>query len=283
MNDSEAAYLHRLGERLRLARTRRGMTLRALATQSGVSLRFIAQTEAGTGNLSVLRLRQLVRALDISPTDLLLDRTDAQARADALLGGLPLAQQDEAADLLIRHFSNDPLPGRPGRIALIGLRGAGKSTLGRLLAARRGIPFHELDRDIEEAAGTPLAEIFELHGQAGFRRLERQALDQLIASNTDIVIAAGGSIVATPATYDLLLRACRTVWIRASPEEHMRRVIEQGDLRPMRDNRNAMNDLRAILSSREPLYARAELQLDTTGHSAEDSARYLADLLRAAP
>ncbi len=281
MTTPEAAYLHHLGERLRLARTRRGMTLRALAAQSGVSVRFIAQTEAGTGNLSVLRLRQLANALAIPPTDLLADRPEALTRAETLLATLTPPQQDEAATLLARHFAAAPLPGRATRIALIGLRGAGKSTLGRRLATARGIPFHELDREIEQAAGIHLAEIFELHGQSGFRRLERETLDRLIATAPASVIATGGSIVATPDTYHRLLQTCRTVWVRATPEDHMRRVLEQGDLRPMRDNRNAMDDLRAILASREPLYARADLQLDTSGRTPEESLQALTELLEA--
>ena len=271
----DETYLEQLGERLRLARTRRGMTQRALAARSGVSLRFIVQTEAGTGNLSVLKLRELADALGIPPADLLADRIGG--RAAALLADLPPTRYEEAATLLARHFF--AMPGRAGRIALIGLRGAGKSTLGRLLAHARGVPFHELDREIERTAGAEVREIFEIHGQSGFRRLEREVLDRLIAQPGGAVIATGGSIVATDSTYDLLLNACRTVWIRATPEEHMRRVIEQGDLRPMRDNSRPMDDLRAILASREPLYARADLVLDTTGHSEEASLATLMDLL----
>ena len=276
MDEGEAAYLGQLGERLRLARTQRGMTRRALATQSGVSERFIAQTEAGTGNLSVLRLRQLVTALGIGAIDLLADRPAALLRIEALIGSLPPGQQTEAADLVARHFGQT-MQGRAGRIALIGLRGAGKSTLGRLLAEARGVAFVELDREIERAANMPLAEIFELHGQAGFRRLEQAALEAQIARPEGLVIATGGSLVATEATFDLLLRACRTVWVRAAPEAHMARVVAQGDMRPMHGTASAMDDLRAILASREKLYARADYHLDTTGHTVAES---LADLQR---
>ena len=279
MDEAEAAYLGQLGERLRLARTRRGMTRRALAAQSGVSERFIAQTEAGTGNLSVLRLRQLVTALGIAAIDLLVDRTAGLLRVEALVAALTQDQQTEAGDLVARHFGQ-AVQGRAGRIALIGLRGAGKSTLGRLLAEARGVGFVELDREIERDANMPLAEIFELHGQAGFRRLEHAALDALIARPDGMVIATGGSLVATEATYHLLLRACRTVWVRAAPEAHMARVVAQGDLRPMRDNASAMDDLRAILASREPLYARAELRLDTSGRTPAESLAVLQAMLR---
>jgi XRE family transcriptional regulator, aerobic/anaerobic benzoate catabolism transcriptional regulator len=158
----------------------------------------------------------------------------------------------------------DRVPDYRGRIALIGLRGAGKSTLGRLLAPRLGVPFLELDQEIEAEAGMGLGEIMELHGQAGFRRQERRVLERLIATHPHAVLAAGGGIVAETQTFARLLETCLTVWVKASPEEHMRRVVEQGDLRPMRDNRRSMGDLRAILASREALYALADIQLETT-------------------
>jgi XRE family aerobic/anaerobic benzoate catabolism transcriptional regulator len=167
-------------------------------------------------------------------------------------------------------------PNYERRIALIGLRGAGKSTLGAMLAARLAVPFVELDREIEREAGMRLGEILELHGQAGFRRMERSVLDQAIAANPAAVIAAGGGIVSEPATFEVLLTHCLTIWLQASPEAHMQRVIDQGDLRPMRDNRQAMADLRSILASREALYARADLTLDTTGQDVPASLRALA-------
>ena len=163
---------------------------------------------------------------------------------------------------------------------MIGLRGAGKSTLGRLLAEQRGVPFYELDGEVEREAGMTLATLFEQHGQQGYRRLERSALHRLVAQ-PEAVIATGGGIVAEPGTFDLLLSYCRTVWLVASPEEHMRRVIEQGDMRPMQDNVQAMQDLRAILASREPLYRRAELALDTSGKPVEESLRLLVQLVDA--
>nr|WP_294505347.1 shikimate kinase [uncultured Rhodopila sp.] len=236
----DQAFLHALGQRLRLLRARRGMTRRILSVQSGVSERYISAVEAGTGNGSILLLRALAAALHIDLRALLEEETE-QPR--------PPAERD---------------PGYRGRIALIGLRGAGKSTLGRLLAPRLGVPFLELDREIEAEAGMGLGEIMELHGQAGFRRLERGVLERLIGSHKHAVLAAGGGIVAETRTFARLLEACLTVWVKASPEEHMRRVIEQGDLRPMRDNRGSMGDLRSILASREALYALADIQLETT-------------------
>jgi len=245
------AFLHALGQRLRLLRARRGMTRRILSAQSGVSERYISAVEAGTGNGSILLLRALAAALHVDLRALLDEETGKPG---------PPAER---------------VPGYRGRIALIGLRGAGKSTLGRLLAQRLGKPFVELDREIEAEAGMGLGEIMELHGQAGFRRLERNVLERVIATRAEAVLAAGGGIVAETSTFARLLETCLTVWVKASPEEHMRRVVEQGDLRPMRDNRRSMGDLRSILASREALYALADIQLETTRR---DVAATLAEL-----
>jgi XRE family aerobic/anaerobic benzoate catabolism transcriptional regulator len=268
--------LRALGDRLRLQRARRGMTRRALAGKSGVSERYIAQMEGGHGNVSVLLLHAIADALGIAATELLADPPEAEA-VDNLLARLPEEQRREARKLLIERFGEDRA--RPERIALIGLRGAGKSSLGRMLAAARGAPFFELDREIERESGIELRELFERDGQAGFRRMERQVLERLVRTQARAVIAAGGSIVADARTYAMLLAHCRTVWIRASPEEHMQRVVDQGDLRPMADNGQAMADLRAILASREALYARADLTLDTSGRSLAESFAELKALL----
>jgi XRE family transcriptional regulator, aerobic/anaerobic benzoate catabolism transcriptional regulator len=246
-DDDDAAFLQALGQRVRLLRAQRGMTRRILAAQSGVSERYISAVEAGIGNGSILLLRALAAALNVGLRALLED--DAKPNAS------PIAKASNYRD----------------RIALIGLRGAGKSTLGPLLAGHLGISFLELDQEIEKEAGLDLAEIMELHGQAGFRRLERGVLDRLIATHPKLVIAAGGGLVSEPGTFECLLAACLTVWIKASPEEHMQRVIDQGDLRPMRDNRRSMDDLRAILASREALYARADIQVETTGRSVTEA------------
>jgi XRE family aerobic/anaerobic benzoate catabolism transcriptional regulator len=258
MNQSadDSAFLLALGQRMRLLRARRGMTRRILARQSGVSERYISAVEAGTGNGSILLLRSLAAALNVDLRALL------DGDAEPIPPALPRA--DRYRD----------------RIALIGLRGAGKSTLGRLLAAQRGVPFLELDREIEREAGLSLTEIMELHGQAGFRRLERTVLERLIDAHPAAVIEAGGGIVAETQTFARLKQACLTVWVRAAPEQHMQRVIEQGDLRPMRDNRRSMDDLRAILASREALYAQADLQLDTTGRDVSATLQALAEAVR---
>jgi XRE family transcriptional regulator, aerobic/anaerobic benzoate catabolism transcriptional regulator len=239
--NDDMAFLHALGQRVRLLRARRGMTRRILAAQSGVSERYISAVESGTGNGSILLLRSLAEALNVDLRALLEDE------AEQVTPSLPRATDYR------------------DRIALIGLRGAGKSTLGSLLARRLGTPFLELDREIEKEAGLGLGEIMELHGQSGFRRLERRVLDRVITTYPKAVIAAGGGIVAEAATFARLLESCVTVWVKASPQDHMQRVIDQGDLRPMRDNRRSMADLRAILASREVLYARADIQIETSG------------------
>ncbi len=279
---ADAGFLRAVGERVRLARTRRGMTRRSLAQQSGVSERYIAQLEGGTGNVSLLVLRALAHALGMAETDLLADPPEpltALAEAEGVLRRLTAPQLAEAAGLLAERFGGGKRRRRQDHMALIGLRGAGKSTLGRMLAESRRLPFYELDREVERASGMALSEIFELHGQAGFRRLERAALEKLVADPAGAVIAAGGGIVADPATFRLLLDHCLTVWVRAAPEEHMARVVAQGDLRPMQDNRQSMADLRAILASREPLYARADLELDTSGRTPRESFEALARLV----
>ncbi|MBU6496955.1 MAG: helix-turn-helix transcriptional regulator [Rhodospirillales bacterium] len=276
---ADAALLGEIGERLRVARARRGMTRRALSEQSGVSERYLAQMEAGRGNVSVLVLHAVATALAIAPTDLLIDHPARSADSvllEGLMAGLDRERQ-RAARLLVQ--AQCAAPDRAARIALVGLRGAGKSSLGPRLAAARGVPFHELDGAIAREAGLDLPAVFARHGHAGFRELERAALARLVAAPGGAVIAAGGSIVADPVTFALLISHCRTVWLRASPEEHMQRVIDQGDLRPMRDNRQAMDDLRAILASREALYAMADLELDTSARSEAESFAELRRLL----
>jgi XRE family transcriptional regulator, aerobic/anaerobic benzoate catabolism transcriptional regulator len=279
--DAEAQFLHRLGERLRTLRMRRGTTQGDLSRRSGVSLRYIVQLEAGSGNISVLLLRRIAQALGVAPEELIVAGAEQPVELlllDQFLARLTPHELAEARDLLARHFRRPEAESRLERIALIGLRGAGKSSLGRLLAARRGLPFLELDREVEHEGQMELRDIFETVGQDGFRRLERTALERLVGSGQAAVIATSGGIVAAP-TFELLLDTCFTVWVRAAPEEHMRRVLAQGDLRPMRDNRRAMDDLRAILASREALYAKADVSLDTTGLTPEESLAKLLALL----
>jgi len=272
---AESDYLKRLGERVRETRARRGMTRKLLARDSGVSERYLAQLETGQGNISILLLQQIANALDTPLEALVLAGSEPPVdlvHTMEFLRRLPAAELAEARRLLVQHFGGVDQEARRGRIALIGLRGAGKSTLGAMLADRVEVPFIELDRLIEQESGVTLSAIFDLYGQSGFRRLERRCLDQVIERHPRFVLATGGSLVSEPATFERLLTMCFTVWLRATPEEHMQRVIAQGDMRPMADNRESMSDLKRILEVREPLYRKADVTIDTNESTAEESA-----------
>ena len=270
----EAAYLRALGERIREARARRGMTRKILARDSEVSERYLAQLEAGQGNISIALLRQVAQAMGLPLTDLVREEPDRPVELTLLIQTLSRLSTKELAQarrLLSETFGAAVESERRHRIALIGLRGAGKSTLGARLAKALDAPFIELDREIERESGTSLGVIFDLYGQSAYRRYERRALEAVIERHDRAVIATGGSIVSEPATFDLLLSACYTVWLTASPEEHMSRVMAQGDTRPMADNEAAMEDLRRILAGRHTLYAKADAVVDTAGKTIEQS------------
>ncbi|HEX7970340.1 MAG TPA: helix-turn-helix transcriptional regulator [Stellaceae bacterium] len=276
--NGEAAYLRTLGERIREARARRGMTRKILARDSKVSERYLAQLEAGQGNISIALLRQVAHAMGLPLGDLVREEPDRPVELTLLVQTLArLGPKDlkEARKLLSDAFGTAVESERRHRIALIGLRGAGKSTLGALLARDLGVPFIELDREIERESGTSLGEVFDLYGQSAYRRYERRALETVIERHDRAVIATGGSIVSEPATFDLLLSACYTVWLTAAPEEHMSRVVAQGDHRPMADNEAAMEDLRRILDGRHALYSKADARVDTAGKTVEQSLRDL--------
>lgn len=280
-DDDASAFLFRLGERVKEARARRGMTRKILARDSGVSERYLAQLESGQGNISIVLLRALARALDLPLETIVRDGPEPTVdlvHLRAFLERLGPGEVAEARHLLECRFGAVDAGRRRDRIALIGLRGAGKSTLGARLAERLGRPFIELDREIERASGLSLAEIFDLYGQGGFRRLERQALDRVLAAQPRFVLATGGSIVSEAPTFAELLLGCYTVWVRARPAEHMQRVVAQGDLRPMADNAEAMADLERILAGREALYRKADAQVDTAGRGIDES---VAELERA--
>ncbi len=277
---AESTYLQLLGERVRETRARRGMTRKLLARDSGVSERYLAQLETGQGNISILLLRQIANALDIPVEALVLEGPEPPVdlvHTTEFLRRMPAAELAEARRILVQHFGGVDLEARHGRIALIGLRGAGKSTLGAILADRLEVPFLELDRLIEQESGVGLSAIFDLYGQSGFRRLERRCLDQVIERHPRFVLATGGSLVSEPATFERLLTMCYTVWLRATPEDHMQRVIAQGDMRPMADNRESMSDLKRILEVREPLYRKADLTIETSTLTPEQSAETLLD------
>ena len=287
MTDHEArATLVELGARVRAWRARRGMTRRQLAADSGLSERFLADVEGGKGNVSINSLEAAARALNITILELLQDAPKpALGRVHGLLAHLDDTQLDQAYTLLAGTFGLADEQGRERRIALIGLRGAGKSTLGAQLAAQRGVPFIELDREIEREAGTSMNEILLLHGQAGYRRYERRALFRIAEDHAEgVVMTTGGSIVSERETFDLLQSRFYCVWLKANPEEHMSRVVAQGDMRPFDTTRGAsgeaMEDLRRILASREALYARADAVVDTAARTVKQS---LKDLERAVP
>ena len=238
----EHAYLARLGERVRAWRGEQGMTRKQLAEASGVSERYLAQLEAGQGNMSVLLLRKVARAMGVG------------------------------VERLVREDDGQQKP-----VALLGLRGAGKSTLGAKLAEALKVPFVELDREVEKEAGAQLGEVFAMYGQDAFRRFERRALERVLAEHPQAVIATGGGLVTDPGTYELVLERCRCIWLKAAADEHMSRVIAQGDMRPFKGRSAALDEIRKLLADRERLYGRANAVVDTSGKTVRQS---LADLRR---
>ena len=278
--------LKSLGDRVRQTRARRGMTRKQLARDSGVSERYLAQIESGQGNISVLVLRQLAKALNVSMDVLLIEDSEPPVELVHTVEFLRRLSMDDlklAHQLLLEQFGGVDPAARHRRIALIGLRGAGKSTLGAALAERLQMPFLELDRLIEQAGGLTLDLIFDFRGQSSFRELERRCLEDVVQRNPRFVMATGGSLVSEPGTFERLLSSCFTVWVRASAEEHMQRVIAQGDMRPMANNRDAMSDLKRILAEREALYSKADIQVDTAGRSFEEGLEILMQALRDTP
>jgi XRE family aerobic/anaerobic benzoate catabolism transcriptional regulator len=276
---SVAAFLAAIGREVRRNRAKRGMTRRQLAQASETSERYLAQIESGAGNPSVSVLRAIAQALDLPITALLPESGARSAALGAILDLLALVPEGEMPVLAKKIESHVALPGRADRarrIALVGLRGAGKSTLGRMLAQHYGWPFVELDRRVEEDYGASIPDLIEMAGTATFRRHERGALDRVVAEHEAAIITTAGGIVANQETYALLLRRTHTIWIKARPEDHMSRVVAQGDFRPMAQNREAnskgaMADLVAILEARRADYARAEAELDTSGDTVAQS------------
>jgi len=276
-------FLVSLGRRVRESRNRRGLTRKQVSQQADVSERHLAQLEAGEGNISVVLLERIAGALQVPMASLFLPQTDEPAEKRLIqrfLERLPQHRLEDVVFRLMRDFGHEEKMRRM-RIALIGMRGAGKSTLGARLAAESNQRFVELDSEIERDTGMPLGEIFSLYGQAGFRAMEKRTLEKVLKENERAVVSTGGGIVSEKETFDYLLSHCFTVWIKARPEEHMSRVVAQGDVRPMAANDQAMEDLRRILEAREPRYRKADVVLDTSGASVEESFAKLKATLQA--
>jgi XRE family transcriptional regulator, aerobic/anaerobic benzoate catabolism transcriptional regulator len=278
----ETEFLQFLGQRVREFRSRRGMTRKLVSSESAVSERHLAQLEAGEGNVSIVLLRRIAAALGVSLVELFapgVEERSERQKIESFLARMPKHRAAEIASRLIREFSESEGLRRK-RVALIGVRGAGKSTLGAKLAKEIRRPFIELDSEIEKETGMPLPEIFSLYGQSGYRAIERRTLVRVLSEVDTAVFSVGGGIVAEKESFERLLSQCYTVWIKAQPEELMERVMAQGDLRVMAGSDRALEDLRLILDAREPLYRKADMCLDTSGHSAEESFRELKTLLQ---
>lgn len=277
--DGEAAddFLRMVGERVRNARGRKSLSRKAVAERSGISQRYLAQLESGEGNISIALLRRVALTLDV-PIDWLICEEDPWASEIVPVMDLYQRASAEQREKVLQILDSEP-PNvrRARRVTLIGLRGAGKSTLGRLTANSLGVPFLELNEEIEQASGMPVGEVIAFFGQEGYRRLEQQSVERVAATYEVVVLAVAGGIVSAPKTYDFLLRHFHTIWLRARPEEHMARVRGQGDERPMAGNPAASEELKAILASREALYARAQAHVNTSGRTLEES---LDDVLR---
>lgn len=268
-------FLAFLGKRVRELRSHRGMTRKQMSQEAEVSERHLAQLESGEGNISVVLLQRIAAALKVPIANLFapqiqIEQPPGKKLIQTFLDQLPEHRLEDVVARLMRDFGQEEEI-RKMRIALIGMRGAGKSTLGSLLAKEMGNRFVELDDEIEKDTGMPLGEIFSLYGQSGFRAIEKRTLEKVLKEKERAVISVGGGVVSEKETFDFLRSRCYTVWIKARPEEHMSRVMAQGDFRPMATNKQAMEDLRKILEAREPLYRKADLLLDTSGSSVEES------------
>jgi XRE family aerobic/anaerobic benzoate catabolism transcriptional regulator len=265
------AFVAKVGEEVRRARERKRLTRKRMSELSGVSLRYLAQLEAGEGNISIALLHRVAAALEARVEALV--GGEAEFEAAALYRAASPATRARVLEMLVPQAG-----GRRERIALIGLRGAGKTTLGRRLGESLDLPFVELNREIEAQSGMPVNEVIALYGQEGYRRLERQALERVVATRERMVLAAAGGLVTAPDSFSFLLAHFHTVWLKAAPEEHMQRVRAQGDERPMAGNPKAMEELNALLTGREALYGSAAATVDTSGRTPAASA---ADLERA--
>jgi XRE family aerobic/anaerobic benzoate catabolism transcriptional regulator len=271
--EAATAFVGTVGKRVRKLRTQKGMSRREVSELSGVSQRYLAQLESGEGNISIALLYRVAHALGHPVGSFVVQEDSQDSEADEitrLIQSADSLQRQRVRDILIAGRSGRT---REQRICLIGVRGAGKSTLGKMVGAALSISFVELNHDIEEQSGMPVDDVIALYGPEGFRELERQALERVASSRDEVIVAVAGGIVSEPAAYDFLLRNFHTIWLKATPEEHMARVRAQGDDRPMAGNPKAMEELQSILRSREALYAQADSIVDTSGKSVEESLR----------
>jgi XRE family aerobic/anaerobic benzoate catabolism transcriptional regulator len=278
-DDPSLSLIIRVGGRVRKARERKGIPRRVLSEISGVSPRYLAQLEAGEGNISIGLLQRVADALD-HRIEWLVGEDDPWGSDALRVADMYRSANADVQKRVLQTLSPEPNDAlRAGRICLIGLRGAGKSTLGQLAGKELDMPFVELNRDIEAQSGMPVAEVMALYGQEGYRKLEAQAISRIIATHDSLILAVAGGIVANPDTYNMLLRNFHTVWLKTSATEHMARVRAQGDERPMAGNPEAMEQLKSILTSREALYEKAESRIDTSGRTVSTSLNELLALI----
>lgn len=273
------AFVASVGERVRKARERRGITRKALSASSGVSLRYLAQLENGGGNISIALLRKVAIALGHRVEWFVSDEDPWTSDSAQLLEWFRTASDDQKRHItdLLNPTRADEL--KKQRICLVGLRGAGKSTLGKLASDQLQLPFLEINSEIQRLSGMPIHELINFYGQEGYRRIEKQAIEGIVAGTESVILAAAGGIVAEPTTYQYLLTHFTTIWLKASPDEHMSRVREQGDERPMVGNPQAMEQLKSILTSREALYANADVTVNTSGHTIDRSMQDLVEAI----
>ena len=283
ISTEDTRFLVELGGRVRDLRERRGMSRKVLARASQVSERYLAQLETGNGNISVMLLRRVASALGVTVGEVLVPEANDSLERRLIrrfLERLPLHRLEEVIFRLMRDFGHEEASRRK-RIALIGLRGAGKSTLGAMLAGELELPLIELNREVARETGLPVSEVIALYGLPAYRRIERRVLERVTREHERAVIVAGGGIVADDEAFNLLLSNCYTIWLRALPEEHMARVLAQGDLRPMAGNDEAMEDLKRILAAREAMYGKADAVVDTSGDTPGESFAKLRDAVLA--
>lgn len=281
--NGSAQLLAALGRRVREVRERRGMTRKLVARDSGVSERHLAQLETGEANVSIVLLDQIAGALHTPLVELLASEAEDSVERRLIrrfLERLPQHRLEDVVFRLMRDFGQEESL-RRNRIALIGLRGAGKTTLGKRLAREMGVPFIELVAEIEKDVGMPVSEVFSLYGQAGYRRMEQRTLERVLKQHARAVLSIGGGIVSQGDTYEQLLASCYTVWLKAKPEDHMARVVAQGDLRPMAGNDEALDDLRRILEARDALYGKADRSIETSDASEDETFNRLRQLVNA--